>query len=72
VGEFPTPDGDVTKSVVWFKCKPVREAERDPEERDADAAVEWKSREELEQIFAGQAHISSDVDQRNALALLET
>ncbi len=69
-GEFPTPEGNVTKSVIWYRCKPVKEVARDPEDRDADATIEWKTREELTEIFTGQAHISSDVDQRNALELL--
>ncbi len=70
IGKFPTPEGNVTKSVIWYKCKPVKEVARDAEDRDADATIEWKTREELTEIFAGQSHISSDVDQRRALELL--
>lgn len=70
--EFPIPEGaNVNKTVIWYKCKPIKEVPRDPEDRDADAEIQWKSREELNQIFANQAHISSDVDQRQVLALLE-
>lgn len=70
-GEFPTPEGsNVTKHVIWFKCKPIEQLTRDPEDRDADSEIQWKSREELNQIFARQSEISSDVDQRNVLKLL--
>jgi hypothetical protein len=71
ISQFPVPeDQSVTKSVIWFRCKPVSELPRDPEDRDADSEIRWKTKVELMQIFAEQAHISSDVDQRKVLELL--
>lgn len=70
-GEFPVPEGsNVTKDVIWLKCKAVEPLTRDAEDRDADSEMQWKCKDELNEIFAKQSEISSDVDQRRVLELL--
>jgi hypothetical protein len=71
-GEFLVPgDERVMKTTLWYLCTPGDEVVRDPEQRDIDAELRWMSSEELDPIFAEQANISSDYDQRPVLEMLE-
>lgn len=68
--EFLIKDGSVNKTTLWYKAIVAAQVDRDPEDRDNSAEIKWLTRAELVEIFAGQASISSDVDQRNVLNLL--
>lgn len=72
--QFPIPQSNelVTKNTLWILCKPASEVERDAESRDADAEILWHTKDELMEIFAGQADQGSDRDQRNVLEILNT